>query len=382
MSLNLLDILKKHITEQGGKFKSMVDLQGKTAGDEYASISIGDDMKVIDVLSKGESEIYDDSTTYEEDALLGYHERAKKDRDDGITNPNLISDIIKALKIAGISAEIHYSREGHDKYTSTGNISRHWAGNAVDLSVIDGVGNKGGAGSNKGLCCPTSEKFMSGGDKIVDALETLGYKYGESGNVKGYLWRTDTGGNHWNHIHVSRTDRPPVDSTKPEDEEVPQKENITSGGKTVVFGGMDYATPEWMKSQWVAAGLPVEKAVFLAYTSTELSNVKKNNKIDKIVGFSAGGTDVWDEIISNSSDYTFMGLIDPSTSKYQFNKYKDGGLPSSVKSLSNSANWETYYPDIAKRLKALENKGYLTKTNSAHINIPLEFFKKYKSYLS
>ena len=90
MRLNLLDILKKQITEQGGKFKSMVDLQGNTAGDEYASVSIGDDMSVTDVLSKGEG-TYDENTTYEEDALLGYHERAKKDRDLGRSYPSVYS---------------------------------------------------------------------------------------------------------------------------------------------------------------------------------------------------------------------------------------------------------------------------------------------------
>ena len=145
---------------------------------------------------------------------------------------------------------------------------------------------------------------------------------------------------------------------------------------------MSYATPEWMKSQWVAAGLPVDRAVFLAYTSTELANVKKNNTIDKIVGFSAGGTDVWDEIMTNSSDYVFMGLIDPSTSQAVFEKYKDGGLPSQVKSLSNYANWTGKNAPIGVRLKKLEDNGVLTKTSSSHENIPLEFFKKYKTNLS
>jgi len=154
-----------------------------------------------------------------------------------------------------------------------------------------------------------------------------------------------------------------------------------SDGKTVVFGGMSYANPEWMKSQWVDAGLSSDRAVFLSYTYGELSTVKKNNKIDKIVGFSAGGSDVWDEIISNSSDYKFIGLIDPSTSESQFKKYEKGGLPSVVKSLSNYSNWSGY-PDIKKRLKTLEDNGVLTKTNTAHKEIPLEFFKKYKTNLS
>jgi len=171
------------------------------------------------------------------------------------------------------------------------------------------------------------------------------------------------------------------DQTDEEEEDLNINTSPTAG-KTVVFGGMSYATPEWMKSQWVAAGLPVDRAVFLAYTSTELANVKKSNTIDKIVGFSAGGTDVWDEIMTNSSDYVFMGLIDPSTSQSVFEKYKDGGLPSQVKSLSNSANWSGENAKIGVRLKKLEDNGVLTKTSSSHKSIPLEFFKKYKTNLS
>jgi len=165
-----------------------------------------------------------------------------------------------------------------------------------------------------------------------------------------------------------------------EEDDVLNSEGL-SDGKTVVFGGIGYATPEWMKSQWVDAGLSSDSAVFLSYTSGELSTVKKNNKIDKIVGFSAGGSKVWDEIINNSSDYKFIGLIDPSTSEFQFEIYKDGGLPSVVKSLSNYSNWNDY-PNTKKRLKYLEDKNVLTKTNLGHKSIPLEFFKKYKKELS
>jgi len=164
------------------------------------------------------------------------------------------------------------------------------------------------------------------------------------------------------------------------EEETP--ENIIVGGKTVVFGGIGYATPQWMKSQWVSAGLSTNNVIFLPYSSTELSKLKKNNNITKILGFSAGGYDVWDEIISNSGQYTFIGLIDPSISQSTFEKYKDGGLPSKVKSLSNSANWTGENASVGVRLKKLEKKGVLTKTNSSHEKIPLEFFKKYKTNLS
>jgi D-alanyl-D-alanine carboxypeptidase len=208
MPIKLLDILKKEISEQGDYFKGMVLPSGKKTGDVIGALEFDDQggfVKYIDPKDVGSKYgEYDENATYVEDSLLGYHSRAQKDKDDGIINPNLISDIIKALRIAGISAEIHYARTDHDKYTSNGNISRHYVGSAVDISVISGLGNAGGNGANKGI---GNAKFMEDGDKIVDALKKIGYKFGESGNVKGYLWRTDTGGNHWNHIHVSNTDR-------------------------------------------------------------------------------------------------------------------------------------------------------------------------------
>jgi hypothetical protein len=162
-------------------------------------------------------------------------------------------------------------------------------------------------------------------------------------------------------------------------EYVEDEENVFPS-KTVVFGGTDYATPEWMKSQWVAAGLSEKDVIFLPYTSTDLPNIKKNNQVNKILGFSAGGIDVWDEIISNSNQYSFIGLIDPSTEENHYEKYKNGGLPSNVASLSNHANW-TGYPNTRDRLKSLEEKGVLSKTSLSHEKIPLEFFKKYKNSL-
>jgi hypothetical protein len=75
-----------------------------------------------------------------------------------------------------------------------------------------------------------------------------------------------------------------------------------------------------------------------------------------------------------------MGLIDPSTSETQFEQYKNGKLPTNVKSLSNYNNWDDY-PKIQKRLESLEKNKVLTHTNLSHEKIPLEFFKKYKDSL-
>ena len=229
MPKKLLSLLAEEITEQGfGRyFRDAILPSGQRIGDvRSVDLSTGKPIDITiskDVDDESDEDIYDDDIIYQEDALLGYHPRAKKDKDDGIINPNVISDIIKALKIANISAEIHYSRTGHSRYVKgkPGVDSRHWTGNGVDLSVIGGVGNSGGDGSNKGLCCPTSSKFMADGDKIVAALETLGYRSGEGGNKKGYIWRT-TG--HWNHLHVSNTNRSITGKIKKDKEEI-KKDN-------------------------------------------------------------------------------------------------------------------------------------------------------------
>ena len=214
--LKLINILKNKILEQAPIGFYDTD---EEPGVYYTSDEETGKIEKVDV-NAIELGLYDDDVTYEQDSLLTFSSSAENDKNDGITNPNLISDIIKALKMVNIPAEISYSREGHSKYTSTGNISRHWAGNGVDISVINGLGNKYGNGSNKGI---GNAQFMVDGDKIVDALEKLGYKFGEVGNVKAYLWRTDTGGNHWNHIHVSNTNRELKGKIKKGDSDKPEE---------------------------------------------------------------------------------------------------------------------------------------------------------------
>jgi hypothetical protein len=162
---------------------------------------------------------------------------------------------------------------------------------------------------------------------------------------------------------------------------IEEPNNLTSS--TVVIGGVSYATAIWMKSQWELAGLSTKNVDFINHDAdSKFKKLKDTKNVTKIMGFSAGGRLIWDEIMSNSSRYKFIGLIDPSTSAAVFEKYKTGGLPTQVKSLSNSSNWKTDYPATAARLKVLEDKTYLTKTNLKHKEIPLAFFKKYGSSLN
>lgn len=177
----------------------------------------------------------DDDVIYSSDDLLTWSANAKKDRDKGIINPILISDIIKALKAINMRAEISWARTGHSKYTDKGNISRHWSGNAVDISRIEGEGNPEGRSSNKGIGSAT---FMKNGDRLVQQLEKMGYTFGESGKTKGYLWRTNIGGNHWNHVHVSNKSKKKVNDEEPKNSEKPEVVDAPSivGNSSYILG--------------------------------------------------------------------------------------------------------------------------------------------------
>ena len=54
MAIKLLNILNQSIQEQGGKFKDLVDSQGRRVGDTYHSVEMDDTGKIVDVLSVGE----------------------------------------------------------------------------------------------------------------------------------------------------------------------------------------------------------------------------------------------------------------------------------------------------------------------------------------
>jgi hypothetical protein len=110
----------------------------------------------------------------------------------------LLNDINSAARNAGITVTITTASTGHKNTTSSGNASRHIPGNAVDISMIDGIGwsNKADA-TTKGIL-----------NKIEGFVSYLGYdgytKNSESGNDKAVLYFGFDG--HDNHIHVSVKD--------------------------------------------------------------------------------------------------------------------------------------------------------------------------------
>jgi hypothetical protein len=123
-------------------------------------------------------------------------------------NKSLLDDLNKAAKKAGLVATITTAKTGHGKYTKGGkNISRHMSGTAVDIAILDGMGSGGATNSSNG-----KEEFRKLGNKLAKALEEMGYSRNkEVGQTKAVLWQTNTGGNHFNHLHVSNKTGVPSD---------------------------------------------------------------------------------------------------------------------------------------------------------------------------
>lgn len=114
-------------------------------------------------------------------------------------NKALLDDLQKAAASVGVIATITTAKTGHGFLTKSGNKSRHMTQTAVDISILDGEGSNRATNSNNG-----NPSFREKGNLLKDALVQLGYTWNtESGNDKAVLWQTDTGGNHYNHLHVS-----------------------------------------------------------------------------------------------------------------------------------------------------------------------------------
>jgi hypothetical protein len=101
------------------------------------------------------------------------------------------------------------------------------------------------------------------------------------------------------------------------------KSKFESYDIVVVFGGISFATPSFMKQELensTAKDLLYSNIfIFVPYNakwddvSMKINRLKEKKKIKdvSIIGYSAGGTDVQEKY---SSKYKFIGLIDPSHS--------------------------------------------------------------------
>lgn len=118
-------------------------------------------------------------------------------------NIKLLDDLQEAAEKAGVVVTITTARSGHSIFTILGTESRHRRNIAVDIAILNGIGSGGAKNAVTG-----NPKFRELGNKLKDELVDLGYVWNsESGNDKALLWQTNKGGNHFNHLHVSRKSR-------------------------------------------------------------------------------------------------------------------------------------------------------------------------------
>ena len=112
----------------------------------------------------------------------------------------LLDDIQKAADSVGIVATITTAKSGHNAHVKgSKRTSRHMKNVAVDVAILNGLGSGGASNSTNG-----NTEFRRLGNKLKNALVSMGYSWNrESGNDKAVLWQTNTGGNHYNHLHIS-----------------------------------------------------------------------------------------------------------------------------------------------------------------------------------
>ena len=114
-------------------------------------------------------------------------------------NKALLDDLQTAASKANIIVTVTTAKSGHSEKTVTGNQSRHGKQTAVDIATINNIGSGNATDGKNG-----NPEFRTLGNRLKDALVSMGYKLNvESGNDKAVLWQTNTGGNHFNHLHVS-----------------------------------------------------------------------------------------------------------------------------------------------------------------------------------
>lgn len=179
-------------------------------------------------------------------------------------NKALLDDIQAAAKSVGIVATITTAKTGHNKLVKSGkSVSRHMDGTGVDVAVLNGMGSGGATSASNG-----STQFRALGNKLKDALVSMGYKWNvESGNDKAVLWQTNTGGNHWNHLHISN--RTGQTSGSPSAVSSDGSGTVSGGDNKTIGGGYDIV------SNMLTAGLGLDKLTSLGGLKEELERIKK-----------------------------------------------------------------------------------------------------------
>jgi len=140
----------------------------------------------------------------------------------------------------------------------------------------------------------------------------------------------------------------------------------------IIWCGMYYATPQWMEQQ-IPNHVKINYELYIIPYGTSLSNIKQNidPKSTALIGFSAGGLDVFKNY---SSDYAFIGLIDPTTNpRYNHLKYTNN-----IHMLYDISNWGNINKNLPTTVKSIiKGGGEVIHIDMSHSEIPKYFFIKY-----
>lgn len=141
------------------------------------------------------------------------YDQVQKDYNNGWTHPTygrinindyLLQSIASACKATGIVATITTSKTGHNFNAKGGAPSRHHKGTGVDIAMLNGIwgyDTKLYPASGPSNMVP---EFKRLGTILKDQLVADGHMWNtEKGYDKAVLFMTYTGGNHYNHLHVS-----------------------------------------------------------------------------------------------------------------------------------------------------------------------------------
>lgn len=152
---------------------------------------------------------------------ITFADRTKNDR----LPKNLLDDIQAAAKHANITVQVDWAKTDHRKYSSSGNISRHWYGYAVDLSHVNG---KGWSSKNSAK----KSGIYDGIESFVKYLKSIGYKVNsERGNDKAVLYFGFP--SHDNHLHVSNKSSKPSDGPSGTLEDEPESSTDSTTSSTI-----------------------------------------------------------------------------------------------------------------------------------------------------
>ena len=146
-------------------------------------------------------------------------------------NKALLIDLDRAAQDCGYDFQVTTAITGHAYKTKGGNVSRHGAGFAADIAIINGVSYN----SNKSL-------FTTYGHRLSKSFESMGYvRNKESGNNKAVLWyfNSKSAGNHYNHLHVSNRSK---FSSTPGSHRTTDDNSIVSSNQSAADG--DYHSDE------------------------------------------------------------------------------------------------------------------------------------------